>query len=192
MKDVRFLFSKRTAMALGVATLANSACAVLPNPPAVQPQVITEVTQLPTPVVTPPVVVAPVETTAMSASVHAFLLRSDAVGQEVLVPVTPQTQVTAGDVLEYQVHFDNVTGERLRKAQLNVSIPEELEFIGAVVPAQVMASIDGQAFSRMPLRTRVDGQLQPVALSFYRVLRWEVEDIGIGGTAVVKYRAKLK
>ncbi len=93
-------------------------------------------------------------------------------------------------MLEYQGLFTN-NGDRVRKMDVSLSIPDSLELIGGVVP-NASGSMDGSRFVRMPVRATINGVLQDLPLSRYKALRWTVEDVGIGGTAVVKYRAKVK
>lgn len=124
--------------------------------------------------------------------VNAFVVTTNPVGQEVLTPVNATTIVKSGDVLEYQGLFTNQGKDRVRKAEVTLEIADGLELIGGVSPQFAHASNDGHRFVRMPIRVKVAGQTQELPLSRYKALRWTVEDLGIGGTAVVKYRAKVK
>lgn len=124
--------------------------------------------------------------------VNVFIVNSNpATGQEVLIPVLAGTSVKSGDVLEYQGLFTN-HGDRVRKMDVSLSIADGLELIGGVTPRLASGSLDGNRFTRMPVRISVNGQTQEAPLSRYKALRWTIEDVGIGGTAVVKYRAKVK
>ncbi|WP_255504040.1 hypothetical protein [Moraxella sp. VT-16-12] len=123
--------------------------------------------------------------------VNAFVVKSNN-GVETLIPVTLGTAVQAGDVLEYQGLFTN-TGDRVRKMDVTLSIADGLELVGGVMPQHASASMDGNRFVRMPIRVKgANGQVQNLPLSDYKALRWTIEDVGLGGTAVVKYRAKIK
>lgn len=126
---------------------------------------------------------------AINPVVNVFVVRQEA-GQEVLVPVNLSTAVKSGDVLEYQGLFTN-QGERVRSMDVTLSIADGLELIGGLSPEFAHASADGSRFVRMPIRARINGEVQVLPLSYYKALRWTLEDVGIGGTAVVKYRAKV-
>lgn len=112
------------------------------------------------------------------------------IASETLTPITPATPIAKGSVIEYQVFFDNVGGQRIRSANLTLDIPAGLELV-SVSGDNVFASVDGKQFARMPLRTQMNGQITELPLFYYRNLRWQVADVGLGGTAVVKYRAKV-
>lgn len=122
--------------------------------------------------------------------VNAFVVKTQN-GIETLIPVSVGTPVKSGDVLEYQGLFTN-TGDRVRKMDVTLSIADGLELVGGVSPQYVNASIDGSRFVRMPIRVKVGGEIQNLPLSQYKALRWTIDDVGLGGTAVVKYRAKVK
>ena len=123
--------------------------------------------------------------------VNAYLVQSTGAG-ETLVPVNVGTPVKSGDVLEYRGLFTNQGADRVRTMDVTLSIDDKLELIGGISPEIALASNDGSRFVRMPIRVRVGGELRELPLAQYRGLRWTVEDLGIGATAVVKYRAKVK
>lgn len=133
---------------------------------------------------------SPEQTADFISVVNAFVVKSDN-GKEILVPVNTTTAVKSGDVLEYQGLFTN-TGDRVRKVDVTLSIADGLELVGGVVPQHASASMDGNRFVRMPIRVNIGGQVQNLPLAQYKALRWTIEDVGLGGTAVVKYRAKVK
>lgn len=143
---------------------------------------------LPTP---NPNTVSPTQTApAITSVVNAFVVKGTG-SAETLVPVSVSTSVKSGDVLEYQGLFTN-TGDRIRKMDVTLTIADNLELIGGISPQYAQASLDGGRFLRMPIRAKVGNQIQELPLSRYKALRWTVEDVGLGGTAVVKYRAKVK
>ncbi|MDO4699481.1 MAG: hypothetical protein Q4A69_02185 [Moraxella sp.] len=131
-------------------------------------------------------------TNALAPVVNVFVVKTDASGAETLVPVNAGVAVKSGDVLEYQGLFTNQSHDRVRKAEVTLSIGQGLELVGGVSPQFAHATIDGSRFVRMPIRANVNGQIQELPLSRYKALRWTIEEVGIGATAVVKYRAKLK
>lgn len=124
--------------------------------------------------------------------VNAFVVRQDATGAETLQPLTVGDSVARGEIVEYQGLFTNQDTNRVRSMTATLSIPDGTELVGAVEPAIVKASTDGQRFVNMPIRANINGQVQELPLSYYKALRWTVEDLGIGATAVVKYRVRVK
>lgn len=122
-------------------------------------------------------------------AVYAYLVRGVA-GQEQLIPITASTTINRGDIVEYHGHFTNKTADRIGAMTAMMDIPTKLELISTEPLAS--ASVDGKRFSAMPLRTLVNGQLVPVPLAYYKALRFDIKNIGIGATAVVKYRAKIR
>lgn len=123
--------------------------------------------------------------------VNVFIVRQDAMGES-LVPVNVGTPVKSGDILEYQGLFTNQGADRVRSMEVTLSIADGLELVGGVSPQFAQASIDGSRFVRMPIRANIGGVIQELPLSQYKALRWTVEDLGLNGTAVVKYRARVK
>lgn len=122
-------------------------------------------------------------------AVYAYLVRGVA-GQEQLIPIDATTAINRGDIVEYHGHFTNKTADRIGAMTAMMDIPTKLELISTEPLAS--ASVDGKRFSAMPLRTLVNGQLVPVPLAYYKALRFDIKNIGIGATAVVKYRAKIR
>lgn len=122
-------------------------------------------------------------------AVYAYLVRGVA-GQEQLIPIDAATSINRGDIVEYHGHFTNKTADRIGAMTAMMDIPTKLELISTEPLA--FASVDSKRFSAMPLRTLVNGQLVPVPLAYYRAIRFDIKNIGIGATAVVKYRAKIR
>lgn len=122
-------------------------------------------------------------------AVYAYLVRGVA-GQEQLIPIDATTAINRGDIVEYHGHFTNKTADRIGAMTAVMDIPTKLELISTEPLA--FASVDSKRFSAMPLRTLVNGQLVPVPLAYYRAIRFDIKNIGIGATAVVKYRAKIR
>lgn len=131
-------------------------------------------------------------TSAITSEVKAFLVEQDSTGQEVLSPVSANTRLQSGKVLEYQGHFTNRSADRVRKMTVTMSIPKNLILINQIDPSTVSASVNARDFAVMPLKTMQNGQYQDVPLKFYRALRWQLTDMNANGTAVVKYRAQVK
>lgn len=145
-----------------------------------QPQTLPQSTPLTT--FTPP----PVQE-SISTTLHAYVLEGDT-----LAPVTPQTVLQAGDVVEYHAYVANHSKERVRSVNVSFDVPKEAELIGGFSPDTPLASVDGTRFYPTPLRTNVGGQVETIAMSRYKAIRWNVQDLGIDGVAVVKFQMKLK
>ena len=129
---------------------------------------------------------------AVNSKITASLISVDTNGQELLVPVNANTRLQSGNVLEYQGYFTNTNADRVRKMTVTMSIPEQVELLRAVSPDFPYGSADGSNFARMPLRGKVDNQLQEIPLKFYKAVRWDLEGVGLNDTVVVKYRARVK
>ena len=128
---------------------------------------------------------------AVNSKITASLISVDTNGQELLVPVNANTRLQSGNVLEYQGYFTNTNADRVRKMTVTMSIPEQVELLRAVSPDFPYGSADGSNFARMPLRGKVDNQLQEIPLKFYKAVRWDLEGVGLNDTVVVKYRARV-
>lgn len=162
------------AIVLAVTMSVASAHAMLPNPENAQ-QSIKQAAAL-----------------QIDTKLNAFLVRKNNIGEESLQPLTASDTVTKGDVVEYQGLFTNQDTNRVRSMNATLDIPNGAELIGGVSPSVVMASVDGKRFTYMPIRANINGQVQELPLSYYKTLRWTIEDLGIGATAVVKYRVVIK
>lgn len=129
---------------------------------------------------------------AVNTKITASLISVDGNGQEVLVPVTANTRLQAGNVIEYQGYFTNTNADRVRAMTVTMSIPEEVELLGGVMPDFPFGSVDGNNFSPMPLKGKINGQSQDIPLSYYKGVRWNIEGVGLNDTVMVSYRAKVK
>lgn len=122
----------------------------------------------------------------------AALVSVDAQGQPALKPIDANTRLQKGNVIEYHTYVTNHSPDRMRKMTVTMSIPAQVKLAGEVAPDTASASVDGTNYSRMPLRGRINGQLQDVPLEYYKHLRWTIEGLGIDETAVMKYRAVVR
>lgn len=129
---------------------------------------------------------------AVNTKITASLISVDANGQETLVPVDANTRLQSGNIVEYQGYFTNTNSDRVRKMTVTLTIPEQVELLRVVSPEFPYGSADGETFARMPLRGRVDNQLQEIPLQYYKAVRWDIEGVGLNDTVMVKYRAKVK
>ncbi|OOR90858.1 hypothetical protein B0181_04320 [Moraxella caviae] len=123
---------------------------------------------------------------------NAFVVSKDAAGNETLTPVGMNTPISKGQIVEYQGLFTNHGTNRVRKMVATMDIPKGAELVGNIEPAIAQATMDGGRFVNMPIRVSVNGQAQELPLANYKGLRWTIEELGIGATAVVKYRAKIQ
>ena len=129
---------------------------------------------------------------AVNSKITASLISVGANGQEVLVPVNANTRLQSGNVLEYQGYFTNTNADRVRKMTVTMSIPEQVELLRTVSPDFPYGSADGDTFARMPLRGKVNNQLQEIPLKYYKAVRWDIDGVGLNDTVAVKYRARVK
>ncbi|MBP2279740.1 hypothetical protein H4W00_000553 [Psychrobacter sp. PL19] len=129
---------------------------------------------------------------AVNSKITASLISVDTSGQERLVPVDANTRLQTGNVLEYQGYFTNTNVDRVRKMTVTMSIPDQVELLGDVAPEFPYGSADGNTFARMPLRGKINNQLQDIPLKYYQAVRWDIEGVGLNDTVMVKYRARVK
>lgn len=131
---------------------------------------------------------------ALSSRVLTSVVGRDATGQEALSPITPQTQVASGNVLEYRGYITNQGSERVRNMKATFDIPANMELISQadLEPARARGSVDGVNFQYMPLKMNVGGVLQDVPMSQYRAVQWEIPGLGLNEVAMVKYRLRVK
>lgn len=153
---------------------AQQACAVLPTPE--------------------PAALSTSNMQGFTNTVQAMVVTKNESGQEVLVPAPADAKLPAGSIVEYQGLFTNNNQDFATSMMVAMSIPKgvELADIQSITPEFPQGSIDGQRFSAMPLRSRVNGQLQPIANSYYRAIRWDVQNLAKGETVKVSYRAIVK
>lgn len=123
----------------------------------------------------------------------AGIVSVDAQGKETLAPLTAQTQLTSGNVVEYHGYVINGSPDRVRKMKVTFAIPANMELVaGSVAPEPVYGSNDGQTFNYMPIKANINGVLQNMPMSYYKTLQWDVAGLGLNEVAEVKYRAKVK
>ena len=132
------------------------------------------------------------QTGKVTTKTVAALISVDAQGQPALKPIDATTRLKKGNVIEYHSYFTNNSSDRMRNMTVTMSIPDEVKLVGKVSPDTASASVDGTNFNRMPLRGRINGEMQDVPLDMYKQLRWNIEGLGVNETAVVKYRAVVR
>lgn len=113
---------------------------------------------------------------------------------EVLEPVV---QIKPGEVIEYQVSYQNTTTHGISQLQATLPIPKETEYIpNTAHPALVQASLDGINYAPVPLRRTVklaNGQMveQDLPVGEYRSLRWTLGDLSASQKKTVSARIRL-
>lgn len=117
----------------------------------------------------------------METAIYAFLVQG-----ETLVPINADVALQSGDVVEYQAYLTNRTGEHMRSATVALHLPSGLQLLNDISPAGYFVSSDGINFGRAIANT------PQATLDTYNALLWNVQDVGIDGVAVVKYRAKIQ
>lgn len=132
---------------------------------------------------------APLETRILVS-----LVATNPQGKEVLSPLTNQTPLQSGNVLEYQGYVINHAQDIVRKSNVTLDIPANTELldIQSLSPSRAKGSVDGVNFQYMPLKTNINGMMQNMPNQFYKAVQWEIENLGAGEVATVKYRVKVK
>lgn len=171
-----------SALVIGAAALALSACESMPSSHSAKP----------TATVTAGNAATVRTSNDVAVVVNAFIVRNEN-GQETLTPVTAAGAVRSGDIVEYQALLTNNGKDRVREMTVTLDLPQGAAFTGVADPALgTQASLDGGRFLRMPIRANNNGVIENIPFEQYKSLRWTVDEIGLGATAVVKYRAKIQ
>ena len=104
-----------------------------------------------------------------------------------------------GDLVVYTARYRNAGKDDASAVQLTVPVPTGMDYQGHAAdekhPPQ-LASLDGKTFAPVPLTHKVknaQGQemVQPVPLSEYRFLRWNVARLAAGASVSVQLAAKV-
>ena len=132
-------------------------------------------------------------TPAVTSTLQARRVDSVA-GKAVLAPAEAGKP---GDLLEYSGTYRNGATRPVERLVATIPVPAGTTFVaGSAEPARASASTDGTQFAPMPLMRTVrqaDGttRQEPVPLSEYRYVRWDVGTLPAGGEAVVKLRVQI-
>lgn len=109
----------------------------------------------------------------------------------------PGAQGKPGDVIDYSSTYRNGGTAAAAKLLATVPVPAGTTFIaGSAAPAGAQASTDGVRFAPVPL-TRVvklaggAERSEPVPLAEYRALKWDVDTLAAGASAVVGMRVRI-
>ena len=103
-----------------------------------------------------------------------------------------------GDVIAYAVVYRNQGKNPARAVKGTLPVPPGTEYLpGTADPAGIEASLDGTAFSPVPIRRTVkkaDGteEVKEVPPSEYRSLRWDLKTLSPGQAVTVRARMKIQ
>lgn len=109
----------------------------------------------------------------------------------------PAGEGKPGETIEYSGTYRNGGTAAVEKLLATIPVPVGTSFIaGSSNPAPAQASTDGTRFAPMPLIRTVrqpDGseRKEPVPLSDYRAVRWEVGTLSPGSSSVVSLRVRI-
>lgn len=108
----------------------------------------------------------------------------------------PAPNARPGDLIEYRAAYENQGRTRVSNLLATLPIPQGTVFQNSsAIPETALASLDGRAFSSMPLKRTVktpQGEKQVlVPLSEYRALRWRLESLAPGQTIRVLARVRV-
>lgn len=130
----------------------------------------------------------------LETRILASALSTDAQGQQVLSPITAQTKLTSGNVIEYHGYITNKSPERIRNVTVTLDIPANTELLSleGLSPTRAKGSADGVKFQNMPLKTNINGVLQDLPMQYYKAVQWDIAGLGLNEVATVKYRVRVK
>lgn len=113
------------------------------------------------------------------------------------VTLAPADSGKPGDLVEYSGTYRNGGRDGVEKLVATIPVPPGTTFVaGSAQPAAAKASTDGSVFAALPLMRTVrlpDGtsRQEPVPLSEYRYVRWELGTLAAGTDAVVTLRVRI-
>lgn len=110
----------------------------------------------------------------------------------------PATDGKPGQVIEYVGTYKNNSKSAINKLLATLPVPVGTTYVaGSAEPSlAVQASVDGVRFAPAPLMRRIraaDGteRREPVPLSDYRALRWEIATLPADGSTEIKMRVSI-
>lgn len=110
---------------------------------------------------------------------------------------TPAGEGKPGETIEYSGSYRNGGTAAVEKLLATIPVPVGTSFIaGSSNPAPAQASTDGTRFAPMPLIRTVrqsngSERREPVPLSDYRAVRWEIGTLPPGSSSVVSLRVRI-
>jgi hypothetical protein len=99
--------------------------------------------------------------------------------------------------VEYSGKYHNAGAKPVEKLVATIPVPAGTTFVaGSAAPARAQASTDGVRFAPMPLMRSVkhaDGTVrnEPVPVSDYRYVRWELGTLAAGADSTVTLRVQI-
>jgi uncharacterized repeat protein (TIGR01451 family) len=111
--------------------------------------------------------------------------------------VKPAGEGKPGEIIEYSGTYRNGGTAAVDKLLATIPVPDGTSYIaGSSNPASAQASTDGTHFAPVPLIRTVrqsDGseRKEPVPLSDYRAVRWEVGTLLPGSSSAVSLRVRI-
>jgi uncharacterized repeat protein (TIGR01451 family) len=102
-----------------------------------------------------------------------------------------------GDLVEYSGTYRNGGLKPVDKLVATIPVPAGTTYVsGSSEPAKAQASIDGVRYAAMPLKRAVrqaDGTTreEPVPLTEYRFVRWDIGSLPAGAESVVKLWVRI-
>lgn len=133
-------------------------------------------------------------TTPLELKVLGSMVTTNPQGQEILMPMRDDIPLQSGTVLEYHGYVANKGTDILKKITIALKIPENTELLDtqSISPNRAKGTVDGVNFQYLPLRINLNGVMQNMPTRFYKAVQWDIENIGAGEVATVKYRVKVK
>lgn len=128
----------------------------------------------------------------VEAKLAVFHVGKNAEGKEALLAAE---KAAPGDTLEYQTVYQNNSKSAVKALAATLPLPAGLAYVaGSAKPGNPQASVDGNTFAAMPLKTMVkapSGKLEEklVPYSEYRALRWNLDDLPANEKVTVSARA---
>jgi len=102
-----------------------------------------------------------------------------------------------GDLVEYAGTYRNGGAKPVEKLTATLPIPAGTSYVsGSAEPGKPQASVDGVRYAPMPLKRTVrqaDGTTreEPVPVSEYRYVRWDIGSLNAGAESVVKLWVRI-
>lgn len=134
------------------------------------------------------------QTNQLEQRLTVSIVSLDPQGQEVLAPVTAQTKLVTGNILEYRGYITNNSPDRIRSMRVTFDIPSNMELhsVESLSPQRAFGSANGQKFQSMPMKANINGVVQNLPVQYYKAVQWDIQGLGLNEVAEVKYRLKVK
>ena len=128
----------------------------------------------------------------VAVTLHAFQVVGAGKDQR----LAPTVQANPGDVIEYQVTYQNTSAAPARQVKATLPVPEGgMAYLEGSASPGLQASLDGVSYAAPPLKREIvrDGRRiqQIVPPSEYRFLRWDLGELGAGQSKTVNSRMRV-